>query len=203
LNQSREAHRWDQVADKPALLPMTVEETLRFNPSVPVWRRVTTRPVTLGGMALPKGAKLFLWLAAAGRDPRVFPERIASTWRGPTPTSTCHSARGSTTAWAPVSASWRHGLPGGARQPVPLGASAVLTRRTWAWAAATGARAVALAGVLWGMVAIAAGRGPHTQLNDTYHRMMVALLGVGLILLLTRPGRTALDIHKPGSDPTG
>jgi hypothetical protein len=53
------------------------------------------------------------------------------------------------------------------------------------------------------MVAIAAGRGPHTQLNDTYHRMMVALLGVGLILLLTRPGRTALDIHKPGSDPTG
>jgi hypothetical protein len=31
-----------------------------------------------------------------------------------------------------------------------LGASAVLTRRTWAWAAATGAHAVALAGVLWG-----------------------------------------------------
>ena len=28
-------------------------------------------------------------------------------------------------------------------------------------------------------------------------------LAVGLILLLTRPGRTALDIHKPGSDPTG
>jgi hypothetical protein len=29
------------------------------------------------------------------------------------------------------------------------------------------------------MVAVAAGRGPHTQLNDTYHRMMVALLGAG------------------------
>ena len=29
-----------------------------------------------------------------------------------------------------------------------LGASAVLMRRTWAWAAATGAHAVALAGVL-------------------------------------------------------
>jgi hypothetical protein len=83
-----------------------------------------------------------------------------------------------------------------------LAAFAVLTRRTWAWAAATGAHAVALAGVLWGMVAIAAGRGPHTQLNDTYHRVMVVVLGAGLILLLTRPGRTLPDGHKPAPDPT-
>jgi cytochrome P450 len=51
-----------------------VEETLRFDPSVCVWRRVTTRPATVGGVDLPAGAKLFLWLAAAGRDPSVFPE---------------------------------------------------------------------------------------------------------------------------------
>ena len=82
-----------------------------------------------------------------------------------------------------------------------LGASAVLTRRTWAWAAITGAHAVALAGVLWGMVAVAAGRGPHTQLNDTYHRVMVVVLGAGLILLLTRLGRAVPDLHKPGPDP--
>jgi hypothetical protein len=84
-----------------------------------------------------------------------------------------------------------------------LGALSVLTRRTWAWAAVTAAHAVALAGVFWGMVAIAAGRGPHTQLNDTYHSVMVVVLGAGLLLLLTRPGRTVLDIHKPGSDPMG
>jgi cytochrome P450 len=30
--------------------------------------------VTLGGVELPEGAKLFLWLAAAGRDGDVFPE---------------------------------------------------------------------------------------------------------------------------------
>jgi hypothetical protein len=82
-----------------------------------------------------------------------------------------------------------------------LGASAALTRRTWAWAAATGVHALALAGVLWGMVAIAAGRGPHTQLNDTYHRVMVVVLGTGLILLLTRRGQAVLDIRKPGPDP--
>jgi hypothetical protein len=82
-----------------------------------------------------------------------------------------------------------------------LGASAVLTRRTWAWAAVTGAHAVALAGVLWGMVAVAAGRGPHTQLNDTYHRVMVVVLAAGLLLLLTHRGRAALDIHKPDPGP--
>jgi hypothetical protein len=82
-----------------------------------------------------------------------------------------------------------------------LAASAVFTRKSWAWAAVTGAHAVALAGVLWGMVAVAAGRGPHTQLNDTYHRLMVVVLAVSLILLLTRPGRAALDIHKPDPDP--
>jgi cytochrome P450 len=35
---------------------------------------MTKRPVTLGGVALPEGAKLFLWLAASGRDASVFPE---------------------------------------------------------------------------------------------------------------------------------
>jgi len=49
-----------------------VEETLRYDPSVPVWRRVTTRPVTLSGVSLPTGARLFLWLAAAGRDADAF-----------------------------------------------------------------------------------------------------------------------------------
>ena len=82
-----------------------------------------------------------------------------------------------------------------------LAAFAVLTRQSWAWVAATGAHAVALAGVLWGMVAVAAGRGPHTLLNDTYHRVMVVVLGAGLILLLTRLGRTHLGFRKPGPDP--
>ena len=66
--------RWARLVAEPALIPGAVDEILRFDPSVPVWRRVTTRPVTLGGVDLPEGAKLFLWLAAAGRDADVFPE---------------------------------------------------------------------------------------------------------------------------------
>ena len=68
-----EPGRWARVAERPELIPAAVEETLRYDPSVPVWRRVTTRPVTLGGVDLPQGAKLFLWLAAGGRDASVFP----------------------------------------------------------------------------------------------------------------------------------
>jgi cytochrome P450 len=70
--------RWAEIAERPDLIPAAVEETLRFDPSVPVWRRVTTRPVTIGGVNLPEGARLFLWLAAAGRDPSVFqqPDRF-------------------------------------------------------------------------------------------------------------------------------
>jgi cytochrome P450 len=70
--------RWEQVSASPDLVGAAVEETLRFDPSVPVWRRVTTRPATLNGIELPEGAKVFLWLAAANRDPLVFadPDRF-------------------------------------------------------------------------------------------------------------------------------
>jgi hypothetical protein len=87
-------------------------------------------------------------------------------------------------------------VEGVAGSVLALGAFAALARRTWAWAALTVAHAISLAGVLWGMVAIAAGRGPHTLLNDTYHRVMVVLLGAGLVLLLTPLGRRSFDRER-------
>jgi cytochrome P450 len=67
-----EPSRWAAITRQPDLIPAAVEETLRYDPSVPVWRRVTTRPVTLAGVDLPEGARLFLWLASAGRDAAAF-----------------------------------------------------------------------------------------------------------------------------------
>jgi cytochrome P450 len=67
-----EPSRWAEITTQPELIPGAVEESLRYDPSVPVWRRVTTRPVTLAGVELPQGARLFLWLAAAGRDAAAF-----------------------------------------------------------------------------------------------------------------------------------
>ena len=64
--------RWAEIVQRPDLIPAAVEESLRYDPSVPVWRRVTTRPATLAGVDLPAGARLFLWLAATGRDEEAF-----------------------------------------------------------------------------------------------------------------------------------
>lgn len=65
---------WDAVVADPTLIPGAVDETLRHDPSVTVWRRQAKRDVTVGGTEIPAGAKLFLWLAAAGRDESVFPD---------------------------------------------------------------------------------------------------------------------------------
>ncbi|MFZ1993260.1 MAG: cytochrome P450 [Solirubrobacteraceae bacterium] len=67
-----EPARWAAVVADQTLIPGAIEETLRYDPSVPVWRRITKRPVVIAGVEIPEGAKLFLWLAAAGRDRSVF-----------------------------------------------------------------------------------------------------------------------------------
>jgi hypothetical protein len=67
-----ERSRWEALVADSTLIPTAVEETLRFDTSVPAWRRMTKRPTTLSGVQLPEGAKLLLWLGAAGRDPAVF-----------------------------------------------------------------------------------------------------------------------------------
>lgn len=64
--------RWMTLVADPSLIQSGIEEVLRYDPSVAVWRRAATRPVEIGEVMLPAGAKLFLWLAAAGRDPTVF-----------------------------------------------------------------------------------------------------------------------------------
>jgi len=69
---------WPRLADEPGLAEAWVEEVLRREPPVTTWRRVTGRPVTLGGVGLPEGAQLLLMLMGSGSDPEVFtaPERM-------------------------------------------------------------------------------------------------------------------------------
>ena len=69
-----EPARWAALVADPTLIPNAVEEVLRYDSSVPIWRRLTTRPATVGDVELPAGAKVLLWLAATGRDATVFPE---------------------------------------------------------------------------------------------------------------------------------
>jgi hypothetical protein len=73
-----------------------------------------------------------------------------------------------------------------------VAAFAVLARRDGAWTVATAAHAFALGGVSLGIVALAVGAGPSTELNTAYHRVMVVALVAVLGLLLSPTGRNAL-----------
>ena len=63
---------WDELREDPSLIENAVEEVLRYDTSVPAWRRSTTRPVEIAGVEVPEGARLMLLLASANRDESVF-----------------------------------------------------------------------------------------------------------------------------------
>jgi len=65
---------WDAICRDPSLIPGAAEEVLRLDSSVIAWRRRTTGPALIGGVAVPGGADLLLMLGAANRDPAVFPD---------------------------------------------------------------------------------------------------------------------------------
>ena len=64
----------DAVASGAAEISDVVEESLRLEPPIVSWRRVTADDVVLGPASIPKGSTVVLWLAAAGRDPAVVAE---------------------------------------------------------------------------------------------------------------------------------
>lgn len=66
--------QWKELCADAEAIPGAVEEVLRHDTSVITWRRITTRPVTIGGVEVPAKAKLMLLLSAAGRDPDQFPD---------------------------------------------------------------------------------------------------------------------------------
>jgi cytochrome P450 len=64
--------QWEALCADPSLIPNAVEEILRYDTSVPTWRRVTTRATTLGDVDLPEGANLLVALGSANRDDARF-----------------------------------------------------------------------------------------------------------------------------------
>lgn len=62
--------QWELLLEKPQLKKKAFEETLRWDSTVQTFFRTTSAPVELGGVTLPEGVKILLFLAAANRDPR-------------------------------------------------------------------------------------------------------------------------------------
>lgn len=66
--------RWRRIVDDPESVPRFVEETLRFAPPIDGWLRVTRKPITIGDVTIPEGARCLLLIGAANRDAAVFPD---------------------------------------------------------------------------------------------------------------------------------
>lgn len=79
-------------------------------------------------------------------------------------------------------------------------AYALFTRKSWTWEAVVIAQTIALAGVLLGITAIAMGAGPHTPANELFHRVMLVLLGSGLVLSFLPKGRAAINRTVSSTD---
>jgi len=73
-----ERQNWETLCADPSLVRHAIDEVLRFNSAQTGWRRVTTCDTVLRGYKLPAGTQIFMSLAAANHDPRVFedPERF-------------------------------------------------------------------------------------------------------------------------------
>jgi cytochrome P450 len=70
--------RWREVSADPALIPAAMDESLRFEPPVHMEPRVTRAQASLGGVAIPSGARVHAMYGAVGRDPALFedPDRF-------------------------------------------------------------------------------------------------------------------------------
>ncbi|MCK9607321.1 MAG: cytochrome P450 [Methylomonas sp.] len=63
-----------QVRAEPGILPAAIDEILRIHAPLVANRRITTRPVKIGGRELEAGERISLNWMAANRDGRVFEE---------------------------------------------------------------------------------------------------------------------------------
>jgi cytochrome P450 len=61
------------LVDNPSLIPLAVEETLRFEPPAPHVARYVTRDVEYYGQTVPEGSAMMMLIGAAVRDSRQFP----------------------------------------------------------------------------------------------------------------------------------
>lgn len=76
---------WDKLRARPELVKRAFDESLRWDSTVQTFFRTATRDVETGGVTIPEGSKVLLFLAAANRDPRKWDdpdtfrvERVAS-----------------------------------------------------------------------------------------------------------------------------
>ena len=71
---ARDEAQWQLLTSDPGLAGAAFEESLRYASPVQTFFRTTTRDVPVGDITIPAGDKVLLFLAAANRDPRRWPD---------------------------------------------------------------------------------------------------------------------------------
>lgn len=66
--------QWSLLRQDPSLAKLAFEETIRWESPVQTFFRTTTREVEVAGIRIPAGEKVLLFLGAANRDPRRWPD---------------------------------------------------------------------------------------------------------------------------------
>ncbi len=66
--------QWQALRDNPALVRQAFDEALRYESPVQTFFRTTTRDVEVAGTTIPAGEKVLLFLGAANRDHRRWPD---------------------------------------------------------------------------------------------------------------------------------
>lgn len=67
---AKHPQQWQLLREDPKLARKAFEESLRWDSTAQTFFRTTTRDVDIGGITIPEGSKVLLFLAAANRDPR-------------------------------------------------------------------------------------------------------------------------------------
>src|SRR3546814_14018789 len=83
---ARNPEEYDRVRQDPGLVPMAIEEHLRFSSPIQNLYRYTRADYDIAGVTIPRGSRVLLSFGAANRDPEAFEE--PDTYRADrTPTS--------------------------------------------------------------------------------------------------------------------
>jgi len=72
LDLIRNPGEWEKLRANPKLMPLAVEESIRFTSPTTNFMRTAARDVELHGVTITKGDDVYLSYAGANRDPRVF-----------------------------------------------------------------------------------------------------------------------------------
>jgi cytochrome P450 len=66
--------QWETLRSRPELVGSAFEEAVRWESPVQTFFRTTTRDVDVDGATIPEGRKILMFLGAANRDPRRWPD---------------------------------------------------------------------------------------------------------------------------------